>query len=194
MVMYFKRYFLASIFSFALLNAESSVGIGINNESIELQGSIDLNAFAYYSDITSYSVDASYLNLEADRKTSDSLTSIGISGENELQGAQGVKLALGGKMVFSKDFMAFPLFAKATFDMPFNGAFPLVTMATSLAYAPPVLSFREAYSYSEFRVEGDMELIPNIHLFTGYRSIDTNYLTYDKVFDKGFYGGMKMKF
>ena len=187
--MYFKRYFLASFLFFGLLNAESSVGIGINNETLEMQGSIDLNSFASYSDITTYNVNFSYLDVNTEH-----LTTLGISGENSLQGADGVKLALGGKMVFADNYMAFPLFGMVTFNLPLNNALPLISMATSLAYAPPVLSFRDALSYSEFRVEGKMEIIPNIHLFTGYRSIDTNYMEYDKIFNESVYGGMKLIF
>lgn len=187
--MYFKRYFLASILFCGLLHAESSVGIGINNETLELQGSIDLNSFVGYSDITSYNLDFSYLDVNMEH-----LTSLGVSGESSLQGADGVKLALGAKLVFAQNFMALPLFGKLSFNLPINHALPLITMATSLAYAPPVLTFRDGLSYSEFRVEGDMEVIPNIHLFTGYRSIDTNYIEYNNIFNEALYGGMKLIF
>jgi len=187
--MYLRKYFLASMLFLGILNAQSEVGIGINNETLEMKGSIDLNAFAYYSDITSYNLDFSYLD-----DNMEHLTSLGISGENSLQGAQGVKLALGGKMVFADKFMAFPLFGKLTFNLPLNQALPMITMATSLAYAPPVLTFRDGLSYSEFRVEGNMEVIPNIHLFSGYRSIDTDYQEYNKIFNEALYGGMKLIF
>ena len=187
--MNFKKYFLTYILSFGILYAQSSVGININKEDLELEASVDMNAFSYYSESTTYMLDLAYLNT-----LNDSMTSIGISGVNALQGASGVSLALGAKINFTTDFMAIPLFAKATFNIPFNYTIPPLFIATSIAYAPPVLSFRDAKSYTELKVEGNVEIVPNIHLFTGFRSIDTDYNQADKVFNDSIYGGMKLIF
>lgn len=187
--MYFKKLCLTSLLSLGLLHAQSNVGLNINNEDLEVFASIDINALASYSDSTSYIIDASYLHTDG-----DNFTSVGIGAESIFQGVEGLTLGFGAKLVFASDFMALPLFAKAKYALPLNDMIPTTSLSTSLAYAPSVLSFRDAESYTEFRVEADMEVITNIHLFTGYRNIDTEYDTYDKTFNNSFYGGIKLSF
>lgn len=187
--MHLKRLFSASLFSLGLLHAQSSIGLNINSDDLEVAASIDLNALTYYSDSTSYTLDASYLHTDG-----DNLTTLGVSAQNTFQGVEGLALGLGIKSVFTDNFIAVPLFAKAKYTLPFNYSIPTTFIATSLAYAPSVLTFRDGESYTEFRVEADMEIITNVHLFTGYRNIDTEYDTYDKTFNNSFYGGMKLSF
>ncbi len=184
-----KKICLTSLVSLGLLHAQSNVGLNINNDDLEVLASIDLNSFTYYSDSTSYMIDASYLHTDG-----DNLTTIGVSGESSLQGVEGLTLGFGAKFIFASDFMALPLFAKARYALPLNDSIPTTSLITSFAYAPSVLTFRDGESYTEFRVEADMEIITNIHLFTGYRNIDTEYDTYDKTFNNSFYGGMKLSF
>lgn len=187
--MYFKKLFLTSLFSLGLLHAQSNVGININDEDLEVLASIDLNAFTYYSDSTSYLIDASYLHTD-----DDDLVTVGISGESTFQGIEGLALGFGVKSVFADDFVALPLFAKARYILPLNYSIPTTSLSTSLAYAPSVLTFSDGESYTEFRMEADMEIITNIHLYTGYRNIDTEYDHHDKTFNNSFYGGMKLSF
>lgn len=187
--MYLKKLCFTSLLSMGLLHAQSSVGLNINDEDLEVLASINLNALTYYSDSTSYMIDASYLHTDG-----DNLTSIGVSAENSFQGIYGLALGFGAKLVFADDFMALPLLAKAKYTLPLNDSIPTTTLSTSLAYAPSVLTFRDGESYTEFRVEAGMEIITNVHLFAGYRNIDTEYETYDKTFNDSFYGGMKLSF
>lgn len=187
--MYFKKLCLISLFSLGLLHAQSNVGLNINDEDLEVSASIDLNALTYYSDSTSYTLDGSYLHTDG-----DNLTTVGVSAESTLQGVEGLALGLGIRSVFADDFIAIPFFAKVKYTLPFNDSIPTTSLATSLAYAPSVLSFSDAESYTEFRVEANMEVITNVHLFTGYRNIDTEYDTYDRTFNNSFYGGMKLSF
>ncbi len=187
--MYLKKFCLTSLLSFGLLHAQSNVGLNINNDDLEIFASVDINALANYSDSTSYLIDASYLHANG-----DNLTTLGVSAGNTFQGIEGLALGFGAKLVFASDFMALPLLAKAKYTLPLNDMIPTTSLSTSLAYAPSVLTFRDGESYTEFRVEADMEVITNIHLFTGYRNIDTEYDTYDKTFNSSFYGGMKLSF
>ena len=187
--MYLKRLCFAPLLSLGLLHAQSSVGLNINHDDLEVLDSIDLNALTYYSDSTSYILDASYLHTDG-----DNLTTVGLSGESNFQGVEGLTLGFGAKLIFASDYMALPLFAKARYTLPLNDSIPSTSLSTSLAYAPSVLTFRDGESYTEFRVEADMEIISSIHLFTGYRNIDTEYDTFDKTFNNSFYGGMKLSF
>lgn len=187
--MYFKKLFLTTIFSLGLLHAQSNIGLNINDEDLEVTASIDLNALTYYSDSTSYSLDASYLHTDG-----DDLTTLGVSAESTFQGVDGLSLGLGLKSVFTDDFIAIPFFAKARYTLPLNYSIPTTSVASSLAYSPSVLTFSDGESYMEFRIEADMEVVNNVHLFTGYRNIDTEYDHHDQTFNNSFYGGMKLSF
>jgi len=172
-----------------LLQAENSIGIDINNEDFELFGTANLNVLVDYSSSTTYMMHASYLNSDG-----DGLTAFGVSGENSLQGIEGLTLGLGAKFVFADDFIAFPLMAKAAYRLPFNDTIPPTSLMASFAYAPSVLTFSDGDSYSEFRTEADMEVISKIHVFAGYRNIKTDYEDVDRTFNNSFYGGMKLSF
>lgn len=187
--MYFKKLFLTTLFSVGLLHAQSNVGLNINNEDLEVSASIDLNALTYYSDSTSYSLDASYLHTDG-----DNLTTVGVSAESTFQGVEGLSLGLGIKSVFADDFISIPFLAKARYTLPLHYNIPTTSLATSLAYAPSILTFSDGESYMEFRAEADMEIITNVHLFAGYRNIHTEYDTNDLTFNNSFYGGMKLSF
>ncbi len=168
---------------------ESNIGLDINDQDVEVLASINLDNLNYYTDGTTYLVDLSYLRTEEDY-----LATIGISATNMLQGIEELSLAFGLKATFSENFLAFPLYAKATYKLPLQNQIPPTTLSTSFSYAPSVLSFRDAQSYTAFRLEADMEAISNIHLFAGFRHINTNYDNNDKTLNNSFYGGLKFSF
>ena len=171
------------------VHAENSIGIDINSEDVEILASVNLNTLADYANGTTYVLDANYL-----RTDGDNMTRIGFSGQNRLQGVEGLTLAFGLKGVFASNFLAFPLMAKAIYELPLNDSIPSTSLSLNVAYAPSVLSFRDADNYTDFRLEADMEVISNIHLFTGYRNISTNYNNNDQTFNNSFYGGLKLSF
>jgi len=184
-----KKLLLTTLLLSGSLTAENSIGLDINNEDIEILGSVNLNSLANYADGTTYILDASYLHTDG-----DNMSTIGISGQNTLQGVPGLSLAFGAKVVFAEEFMAVPLMAKGIYTLPLNDSIPTTSLMSTFAYAPSVLSFRDGDSYSEFRLEADMEVISNVHIFTGYRNIDTDYEAGDHNFNDSFYGGLKLSF
>ena len=161
-----KKLLLTTFLLTSTITAETSIGIDINNEDVELLGELNFNTLADYSSGTTYILSASYLHTDG-----DNMTTVGFSGQNTLQGAEGLTLAFGAKLIFAEDFMA-----------------------ASFAYAPSVLTFLDGETYSEFRLEADMEVISNVHIFTGYRNIDTDYEAGDYNFNDSFYAGMKLSF
>ena len=187
--MYFKKLSFIALLSMGLLQAQSNIGLNINHEDLEVDASIDLNALAYYSDSTSYMLDASHLHTDG-----ENLTTLGVSAQSTFQGIEALVLGLGIKSVFADHFMALPLFAQAKYTLPLNDSIPNTSLMTSLVYSPSVLTFRDGKSYTQFRLEADIELITNVHLFTGYRNINLEYETNDKTFNNSFYGGMKLSF
>ncbi len=184
-----KNLLLATCLLSSSIYAENSIGIDINSDDVEVLASINLNTLASYASDTTYILDANYLHTDG-----DNMTTVGFSGQNSLQGVEGLTLAFGLKGVIASDFMAFPLMAKGVYTLPLNDSIPTTSIALGLSYAPSVLSFRDAESYSDLRAEVDMEIISNVHLFTGYRNIKTEYDTIDKTFNNSFYGGMKLSF
>ncbi len=187
--MYLKKLILTTLLATGLLYAENSVGIDINNEDVELLASINLNTLADYANGTTYILDVTYLHTDG-----DNMTTVGFSGQNSLQGVEGLTLAFGAKVVFVSDFMALPLMAKAAYTLPLNDSIPTTSLMASFAYAPSVLTFRDGEACSELRIEAGMEVISNIHLFAGYRNIDTDYEVGDHNFNDSFYGGLKLSF
>ena len=184
-----KKILLATLLTCNAWSGENSIGIDINSEDVELLASININNLTYYTDGTSYIFDVSYLHTEG-----NNLITLGISGQNTFQGLEGLSLAFGLKGAFTDDFLAFPLYAKVIYRLPLHDRIPPTSLSTGFAYAPSVLSFRDAESYTEFRLEADMEVISNIHIFTGYRRINTNYENLDKTLNNSFYGGLKLSF
>ncbi|WP_415407462.1 YfaZ family outer membrane protein [Sulfurovum sp. CS9] len=184
-----KKLLLATLLLTSTITAETSIGIDINNEDVEILGELNFNSLADYSSGTTYILDVSYLYTDG-----DNLAAIGFSGQNTLQGVEGLTLAFGAKLTFSEDFMALPLMAKANYSLPFTDSIPTTSLIASFAYAPSVLTFLDGETYSELRLEVDMEVISNIHIFTGYRNIDTDYEAGDYNFNDSFYAGMKLSF
>lgn len=187
--MYIKKLFFSTLLTLGLLQAQNSIGLDINDKDLEVLAAIDLNTFAEYSDSTTYLLDGYYL-----RTDGNNLFAVGISGENSFQGMEGLTLGFGARFVFADNFTALPLFGKVTYTLPLIDTIPTTSLGASFAYAPSVLTFSDGESYTEFRLEADMEVIQNIHLFAGYRNIDTEYKIYTKTFNDSFYGGMKLSF
>jgi len=184
-----KNLFLAAILFTGVSYANSSIALNINDDDLEVSTSIGINTLTDYSNGTGYLVDINYIHSDG-----NNLTEIGFSGQNTLQGHQGLSLAFGLKAVVADQFLAFPLTAKGIYKLPLASTIPATSLMVNYTYAPSVLTFRDGDNFSEFRVELDMEIISNIHVFTGYRNIDTDYQDHEKVFNNSFYGGLKIRF
>ena len=186
-----KNILLTTFLLTGAINAQSNVGVDINTEDVEVFASYNLNSEIGYTGGTSFLVDASYLYSNEDESN---LFGVGISGESSLEAAQGLTFGFGTKFVFAEDFMALPLLGRVTFILPFDSDIPTTSLKGMFAYAPSVLTFSDGESYLEYRLEADMEVISNIHVFTGYRNIDTNYEFVDYNLNDSFYGGLKLSF
>jgi len=184
-----KSLILSALVAGTLLYGESSVGININDEDLELTTSIDLNRFGGYSESTVFTIDADLLHTE-----NDNLLGVGVSAESQMQGLEGLTMGIGLKTVTTEDYFALPLLLKASYALPFDSVIPTTSLGGYIAYAPSVLSFSDADEYLEWRVQLDMEVVNNIHLFTGYRDINTDYKTGSFNFNDSFYGGFKLDF
>ena len=184
-----KKLLASTLLFTGLLSAQSSVGLDINSEDVEVLGSFDLNPTIGYTGGTNFIINADYLHNE-----NNDLFTIGLSGENSLEAAPGLIFGFGFKTAFSEDFMAFPLLGKVKYILPFDSDIPTTSVLASYAYAPSVLTFLDGDTYSEFRLDADIEVISNIHVFVGYRNIYTDYETHEYQLNDSYYGGLKLSF
>jgi len=193
--MYWKKLFLATLLFTGFLHAETSIGLDINNEDVELIGEVNFNSLADYSSGTTFVISGTYLYAGGnDNDDGEHLLTLGFSGQNSLQGMEGLSVAIGAKAVFADDYMALPLFIRANYALPLIDTIPTTSFFADFAYAPSVLTFSDGESYTEYRIGADMEIISNTHIFVGYRNIDTDYTTGDYNFNDSFYGGLKLSF
>jgi len=180
---------LISILTTGIFLHADMVGLNINSEDVELEARHNITSMFGYNSSTNYFIGGSYLHTE-----DDNLISVIFGASNTLAGAEGLTFNLGIEGIFGDDFVAMPFFAAAALHLPLDEPVPPTTLKVRFAIAPSVLSFVDADSYSEYRFEGDMEVISNVHIYMGYRNIDTDYEVADYNFNDSWYGGMKITF
>jgi hypothetical protein len=195
-----KRSILLSMISATVLFAETGASININENDVELEAVLDSrNLAALQNTSTILQAEVNVLNIDSDRQTAK-LLGAGLGATNTLEGVRGVELTFGGKMIWSSiddtddgTFVALPLMAKVRYTFPpLMFHIPPISLEGKILYAPGALAFGDAESYSEFRIAGDIEMIPNVKVYAGYRNIHTEYISgADFTFDTGFYGGLK---
>lgn len=183
-----KKLFLSAFLILGMLKADS-IGLNINSDDVEIQGILNINNTIGYGSGIDYEISGNYLHTE-----NDDLFKAGFSASSPLSGAEGLKLTFGIEAVFMEDYVAMPLFGQASLRLPLDEPIPATSLTLRVDYAPSVLSFIDADNYLEYRFEADMEVITNIHLFGGYRNIDTNYDAYDYTMNDSWYGGLKISF
>ncbi|AKF24374.1 hypothetical protein YH65_02410 [Sulfurovum lithotrophicum] len=193
--MHLKELLFSTLLITCFVYAETSVGLDVNNEDVELAAEINFNSLADYSSGTTYVISGTYLYSGGnDNDNGEHLFTLGFSGQNNLPGVEGLSVTLGAKGVFADNFAALPLFVRANYALPLIDTIPTTSFFAGLAYAPSVLTFSDGEDYSEFRIGADMEVISNTHIFVGYRNIDTDYTYGDYNFNDSFYGGLKLSF
>jgi hypothetical protein len=193
----FKKIALTTLFTSALLMAESGASININEEDVEVEGTLDSrNLAALQTSSTIYEGDFTFLNVNSDRK----LFGIGAGATNALEGVEGVELTFGAKFIWAEvgdeDFTSLPLMAKVRYNFPplmYN--IPPVAVEAKALYAPNALSFGDSEKYAEYRIAADIEMIENVKVYVGYRNIYAEYKDVDRdLFDNSFYGGLKVTY
>jgi len=201
-----RRSILLSMMSASILFAETGVGVNINEDDLEIEAVLDSrNLAAFQNTSTILQADVNFLNIEGDNQKAK-LLGAGVGATNTLEGVRGVELTFGAKMIYSSidtddydsalydsTFVALPLMAKVRYTFPpLMFHIPPVSLEGKVLYAPGALAFGDAETYSEFRFAADIEMIPNVRVYAGYRNIHTEYVEgKDFTFNTGFYGGLK---
>jgi len=185
-----KLLFSTLLLSSTLLFSQSMIGLNVNDEDFELEGSVDITNIANYDNGTTYMVNANFISTNIEE-----LATIGFSANNTFQGVDGLSIALGMDLVFLEDYWASPLLIKASYALPLIETIPTISLSGRFLYAPSVLSFDKAENYYEFRTEAGMEVISSVSIYMGYRNIEATYIDVsNKTFNDSFYGGLKIGF
>jgi hypothetical protein len=193
-----KKIFFSIVALSAMAMAESTYGINVNNNDVELEAIVDSKTYTnLQTGSTSYVADANYIY---DKDNENSLIGIGAGATNKIEGLEGVNLTVGAKVMVSslhnEDFVAVPFMGKIDYKMPpllYN--IPPVSLEGKVLYAPNVLSFGDAESYTEMRAVANMEVINNVKGYVGYRNIETSYKNAgDVLFDNSFFAGVKIDY
>ena len=200
----FKKIVIVSILGSSMLLAQSSAGINITEDDLEIEGILDSrNLAALQTSSTIFQADVNFLNIDSPKKKAK-MIGAGVGATNKLEGVEGIELTFGAKFIWSsvdgayddESFTALPLMVKIRYIFPplmFN--IPPISMEGKALYAPGALAFGDSENYSEFRFTADIEMIESVKVYAGYRNIVTGYkLKDDYVFDNGFYGGLKFTY
>ena len=183
-----KLIYTTAIMGMTLVQA-SSLGININSDDVEISGKMNITSAIDYGSSTSYFLSGNYIHTE-----NDDLFKAGFGASNTLSGAEGLTFTFGLEGVFGDSYVAMPLFGEAKLRLPFDEPMPTTSLSVRFDYAPSVLSFIDADQYLEYRFEADVEVFSNVHVYGGYRSIDTDYKAYDYNLNDSWYGGLKISF
>jgi hypothetical protein len=183
-----KKVLLSTLLSIGLLHA-GSIALNVNSNDVEVEGRLDITSAIGYGSGTTYFLGGDYLHTD-----NDNLFKATFGASNTLSGAEGLSFTLGLEGVFADNYVAMPFFGEAALRLPLDEPIPATTLLAKLSYAPSVLSFVDADGYLEYRLEADMEVISNIHIYGGYRNIDTDYETHDYNLNDSWYGGLKISF
>ena len=167
---------------------KASFGLNINTDDLEVEGRSSL-AFTTNDPVyRNFYVDANFINAE------DTLFGFGLFVENSPINYQNIAFSIGLRTVFTDNgndsFSAIPIMLGAKARM-YLGNLPKSNLGIKFAYAPSPLTFQDADSYFEYRIEVDMSIIENINIYLGYRNIDTNYEERDVNYNDSFYVGFK---
>ncbi len=202
----FKKVLMSSIIASGVLFAQSGVGINVNKDDLEIEGTLDSRNLAILqTSSTIYLGDFNFINID-NGDVSSKLVGVSFGATNKFEGVEGVELTFGAKLIISdvEDdrkniddwFSALPLMAMVRYTFPplmFN--IPPISLEGKVLYAPGALAFGDSDNYQEFRVSGDIEMIENVKVYAGYRNIITGYSSdTNYVFSNGFYGGLKFTY
>lgn len=196
-----KKLLLTLALSVSLF-AQHDASVNLNNDDIEVNGNIDLGEINQSDYPNMYFLTLGLLDVDNETKT-DPLLSAGFMLRQDITGMQGLRFGLGFKGVYTKvgrqnehKYAAIPLGVELAYTLPIDFAIPII-ITGSFDYAPAVLSFKDADSYMEKRIELGIQIVEQATIFVGYRKIETDFerhLSGDYVYNDTGYVGFKIKF
>jgi len=183
----------SALTAFALNTGE----ININNKDLEISGQFDVGQFNNAVEPDTMFVGAKFLNAEAEHSDNDQASLDPYFEANFLMmrpiGNQGMKIGMGAKLNFTKDFVSLPLGLQFAYKLPVGNLFPMY-LNGEIYYAPKALAFDKGDSFLEYRLSYDLEIMKHGYITLGYRSLDTNYESFDFTYNSYGYIGFKINF
>ena len=192
-----KKVFLAILCSITPLLADfnhASVGMNITTADLEIEGKLPIGSKLRRVAFQNFFLDGNFINTKH-----NTLSALGVHVENNPRGHSNILLGFGIRGLYSKDdtinktFVAFPISMLMQARMYFSNL-PKSALSMKFAYAPSPLTFSDAKTYLEYRIEADMLIIDNVDLYVGFRNIDTNYKVQDIRFNSKAYAGARFVF
>ncbi|MDF1879727.1 hypothetical protein JHD50_00165 [Sulfurimonas sp. MAG313] len=171
-----KKLMLSLCFSTSLF-AMHDVSVSLNNEDLEIQGSLDIGELNKSDFPDTYFLTLGLLNVDGTLSTNP-LSYIGFMLRQEISGTKNLRFGVGFKATYTKvsgvTHMTAPLNAELAYTLPLDMTLPL-TLFANVAYAPNVLSFSDASKYFESRLEIQLQIIEQGNIFLGYRHIEVGF-------------------
>ena len=171
--------------------------VNINDVDLEVGAKFDVGQFNHNVEPDTMFIGAKILHADKahsskENRSLDPYAELSFLMQKEL-GKSGVRLGMGAKLNYTKDYAALPLGLDAAYRIPAATLVPMY-LSGSLYYAPKVLSFNDGKGFVEYRVSYDVEIIDNGRITVGYRNIETNYEFMDYTYNKSWYVGFKIGF
>jgi len=181
------------------LFAQHDASVNLNSDDIEVNGNIDLGELNQSDYPNIYFLTLGFLDVDNSEST-DPLLQAGFKLRQDVTGVQGLKFGIGFKGTYTEvgnqDHAAIPLGVELAYTLPIDSVIPVI-ISGSLDYAPSVLSFKDADSYMEKRVELGVQIVEQATVFVGYRKIETDFENRyggDYTYNDAGYIGFKIKF
>lgn len=149
-----------------------SFGLNVNSEAVEFEAKANIAPLTSDPVFRNFYVDVNFIN------DNDTMFGAGVYVENVFYNYPPLVFQVGLKTLFTQyqddDFLALPILFGFKHKI-YNGNIPVGTIGAKVLYAPSPLSFQDADSYTEYRVEATVQIIENVEIYGGYRNIDTDY-------------------
>ena len=189
-----KKILIGSLIATSLLLGNNGVEVNLNDETLEVELDINLNKYYDVSNNSNYYLSAGHLRTEHDNEEIQSLSTVGLKVLNPFTDDHGISLGLGMKSVYtnqlSKTFFALPLsvYGKVEFN-------EVVYIDAEVSYAPKVLSFGDAESYTDVKAKVNYKVLADGYVFIGARNIETKYENGTRTkFDTTAFAGFEVRF
>ena len=177
------------------LFAQNEFDLNVNNQDLEvgfdleLGGSNNSNSFYYMT----------FDVLVPDKDTNTpALYSVGAMIRKELEVANGLRLGVGFKSVYFNPnpatFTAIAAGIEVEYPIPVDFIFPM-RLKGEVFYAPTVLTTDDAENFLEYRAEFSMDIIDEVSLYLGVRSVQARFVGGSYVnYNESSYLGFKFRF
>jgi hypothetical protein len=173
-----------------------SAEINVNNNTLQVSAEYDLSNKFELNPNSNYLMNVSFLKSNQNDlpKNTQTLTSLGGKILNKNIEGTKLNLGLGIKAVMvdnsEDDFIAMPLSVFASYSFSDK-----ITLDAEVNYAPSVISFLDAETYSENIAKLNYKIIDNGMIYIGARDIETKYDNGNRIpFDHTMFFGYKVSF